>query len=125
MNTGRKIRSLALAVATTAGLAVAPGVANATSPAACPTDYGTNFQVRVQYCGSQNGYTAEAFNIGSEFWGHIEIWGPGINRQNGPDGPRPSVRVNGFGRGDLCAQGWRRNDNGSWSSVGLPCVTIR
>lgn len=103
---GKKTRVAGAVVLAVAGLTLAPSVAQAAPSVNCVDDYGTNFQVRVQYCGGQNGYTAEGFNhSGDGFWGHIEIWGPGMNRHNGPDG-------------------WRRNGNGTWSSVGLPCVTI-
>lgn len=86
-------------------------------------DYGTNHQVRVECWGTAAGYTAAGLAL-TDFYGHIDLWGPGIPRRSGPNGTRPTVSASGHGEGWVCAEGWRLNSDGTWSSVGLPCIYV-
>jgi opacity protein-like surface antigen len=77
-------------------------------------------------------YTGSGYQVWAEFTvtiarGHIDFRGPGGLRASSPDGPwsagADTARFSGRGSGQLCAEGWSYR-NGSWNSVGLPCVTI-
>lgn len=67
-------------------------------------------------------------------WGHHDSWGnngSGIKFKNGPENkpPDPFVRSwtdkNVPNNTQICAQGWKRNGDGSYTSEGLPCVVLR
>jgi hypothetical protein len=118
----RRLGGLLTTTAAAVSMFLIPGSAEA-SVLAC--DYGTNFQVRIQFChiGGRI-FDGEGLNIGDGFYGHIDVWGPGIARHHDGDRFRPNNTVRGEGSGYLCAEGWRRNNDGSWSSVGLPCVFV-
>ncbi len=77
-------------------------------------------------------YTGSGYQVWAEFRinvarGHIDFRGPGGLRASSPDGPWQAfvdtARFSGRGSGQLCAEGWSYA-NGSWTSIGLPCVTI-
>ncbi len=118
----RRLGGALAATGVVGALVLLPGSAQA-AEMAC--DYGTNGKVKIQFCQIGGGYfDGEGLNHSDGFYGHIDVWGPGIPRHNDGDRFRPNNTVRGYGSGWLCAEGWQLNSDGSWSSVGLPCVFV-
>lgn len=76
--------------------------------------------------GSAGSYSAiGSVEEGETYYGHIDLWGPGMEFRNGPEGPNPTVTGSGSGVGAACAQGWAALGGGRYESKGLPCVNVR
>jgi hypothetical protein len=84
--------------------------------------YGCNGSVCISVTGTAaRGYSSSG--IGSGFYGHIHVWGPGGLNVNGPTAWSPVASGSGRGSGKTCAQGWE-NVTGGYLSVGRPCETV-
>ncbi|MGZ0152863.1 hypothetical protein ACXJJ3_37800 [Kribbella sp. WER1] len=62
------------------------------------------------------------------FYGHIDVFGPDhVTHHSGPDRPwnagNQTTHFTGRGAGSVCAQAWKLETTGRYSSIGLPCVT--
>ncbi|GIG55912.1 hypothetical protein Lfu02_02840 [Longispora fulva] len=117
------------AIATIATLAatVAPFAAAGTAHASANGPSGCNNNVCIY-----TSYTGTGWRVWGEFRsgaaeGHIDFWGPNGFHASSPNGywtaGGDTQAWSGSGNGQLCAQGWSRA-NGTWSSVGLPCVAV-
>jgi hypothetical protein len=78
-------------------------------------------QVCVGFEGSKNGFYASATGFG--YWGHVDLWGPGVSFRNSTSKQDPSTSANGIGSGWLCAHGWEEK-NGNFNDMGFPCVEV-
>ncbi|MFF0574747.1 hypothetical protein ACFY19_05455 [Streptosporangium saharense] len=78
-------------------------------------------QVCVGYDGNKNGFFASTTGI--SFYGHVDLWGPGLSFRHSPDMQNPSTSANGIGSGWLCAHGWK-HENGNFVDMGFPCVEV-
>ncbi|GAA3071177.1 hypothetical protein [Streptosporangium carneum] len=78
-------------------------------------------EVCVEYSGSKNGFYAVTHGFG--FYGHVDLWGPGVSFRHSPDMQDPGVGANGIGAGWLCAHGWK-HENGNFIDMGFPCVEV-
>jgi hypothetical protein len=107
--------TLAAAAALPTLLASAPAQATALDGSACDR------QVCVGYQGNQNGFYASTTGFG--YYGHVDLWGPGISFRNSPTKQDPSTSANGIGSTWLCAHGWEEK-NGNLIDMGFPCVWV-
>ncbi len=78
-------------------------------------------EVCVEYSGDKNGFYGITHGFG--FYGHVDLWGPGVSFRHSPDGQDPGVGANGIGAGWLCAHGWK-HENGNYIDMGFPCVEV-
>lgn len=118
----RSLRTLlgAVAALVLTGTLTAPAHGQAKAIPGC--DWGTNHDVYVECQGGAGRYTAvgRARNF---FHGRIHLWGPNMDVWSDIR-DWPSASGAGHNAGRVCAEGWRLNPNGTWSSVGLPCVWV-
>ncbi|MEV4754938.1 hypothetical protein AB0J86_07475 [Micromonospora sp. NPDC049559] len=92
--------------------------------AAAPLDdSGCSRDTCIEMYGGAGGYSAIGY-ADDYFYGHVDLWGPGLPFRNGPEGPSPTVSGNGRGVGAVCAQGWASIGGGRYESRGLPCVDV-
>ncbi|MEV4091647.1 hypothetical protein [Streptosporangium saharense] len=78
-------------------------------------------EVCVEFSGDRNGFRAMAQGFG--FFGHVDLWGPGVSFRHSPDMQDPTTSANGLGSGWLCAHGWK-HENGNFVDMGFPCVEV-
>ncbi len=78
-------------------------------------------QVCVGFDGDRNGFFASATGI--SYYGHVDLWGPGVSFRNSPTFQNPSTSANGIGAGWLCAHGWK-HENGNYIDMGFPCIEV-
>ncbi|TDD20107.1 hypothetical protein [Nonomuraea diastatica] len=80
----------------------------------------------VKTCVTLTGNASKYFITGSGhgFFGHVHIWGPGVNRYSEIDFD-PSIRTVGKGAGKACAEGWDLANAPTGPSVGLACKDVR
>ncbi|SFJ65167.1 hypothetical protein SAMN04489731_1291 [Amycolatopsis regifaucium] len=72
---------------------------------------------------STRGYRAIA--VGTDYFGHVDLWGPGVSFRNSPTSSDPYTDQEGaLGSGWLCAHGWAHLSNGSYLDMGMPCVWV-
>ncbi|MEW9550638.1 hypothetical protein [Nonomuraea sp. NPDC050783] len=84
--------------------------------------YGCNYKTCVTLTGNATKYTIKGSGHG--FFGHVHIWGPGVNRYS-DIGPDPVVTALGRGAGKACAEGWDLVNAPLGPSVGLACKDVR
>jgi hypothetical protein len=60
---------------------------------------------------------------GSGYFGHIDLYGPGMGLKQTPDMNNPTRDAHGIGEGWLCAHGWRPAVSG-YEDMGWPCVYV-
>lgn len=85
---------------------------------------GCSVDTCIDVRGDAGGYSALGY-AEEDYYGHVDLWGPGMPFRNGPEGRRPTVAGNGRGVGSACAQGWAALGGGRYESRGLPCVSVR
>ncbi|RBQ21046.1 hypothetical protein DP939_08310 [Spongiactinospora rosea] len=64
-----------------------------------------------------------AIASGKDFYGHVDLWGPGITFRNSPTATNPSTDAHGLGSGWVCARGWAHS-GGQYIEMGWPCVHV-
>ncbi|MEV0390484.1 hypothetical protein [Nonomuraea sp. NPDC050643] len=80
----------------------------------------------VKTCVTLTGDASKYYITGSGrgFFGHVHVWGPGVNRYSAIDFD-PSIRTLGRGAGKACAEGWDLEHAPTGPSVGLACKDVR
>ncbi len=118
-----RLRRTLQAVTLAAAAAVPTLLAGAPAQAQAPVLEATacDRQVCVGYDGDKNGYYASATGFG--YYGHVDLWGPGITFRNSPSKQDPSISANGVGSTWLCAHGWKEQ-SGNFIDMGFPCVWV-
>jgi len=71
----------------------------------------------IQFRGDKNGFRALAYAV--NYYGHVDIWGPGITFEHSATGTDPKIAKNGSGRGWLCAYRWPPPANGRFIDMGI------
>ena len=91
-----------------------------------PHDSGCNRWVCIFSSGTGEDWNvAGQYNAADDdnFYGHIEIVLSGGNLwANGPDEWYPYWSAAGMGNQEVCVIGWQKNQDGSYTNVGEPCV---
>lgn len=85
---------------------------------------GCSVDTCIDVHGNAGAYSAVGY-ADEDYYGHVDLWGPGMPFRNGPTGRRPTVSGNGHGVGSACAQGWASLGGGRFESKGLPCISVR
>jgi hypothetical protein len=99
---------------------VPTGVATAAGTA-LPDITACSYRLCFTVLGDSAAFTLTAQGRG--FYGYIQLRAPGINYR-GPSGPDPTATVEGRGSGTACAQGWERQPDGTFTSIGMTCMPI-
>ncbi|RAL31677.1 hypothetical protein [Rhodococcus sp. AQ5-07] len=88
-----------------------------------PRAGGRNGCTNLDVLGGPQSWSASAYVYECKgFFGHIHIWGPGIDI-NSPTLGAPYLAVSGRGAGVVCAEAWA-HVNGGYQSWGRPCLTV-
>ncbi|MFD9944855.1 hypothetical protein ACFWYW_39535 [Nonomuraea sp. NPDC059023] len=90
--------------------------------AALKDAHGCNFKTCVTLTGNASKYYITGSGHG--FFGHVHIWGPGVNRYSDIRA-NPSITTLGRGAGKACAEGWDLQQPPTGPSVGLACKDVR
>jgi hypothetical protein len=90
---------------------------------------GSNGTVYITVVGTPSGWNAsgrwDGASANDDWTGHIQIIGPNGFSRNGANAYDPSLNnVTGTGAGQVCAIGWAKNANGTYTKQGEPCETI-
>lgn len=97
-------------------------LAGSAAAAPPPSSHGCSLQTCITLTGTAASYRATG--QGENFYGHVHIWGPGID-YNGPTGTNPVATRTSRGSGTVCAEGWEHLPNGTLRSKGLACNDVR
>lgn len=84
---------------------------------------GCSVDTCISVFGAAAGYSAVGY-ADDDWYGHVDLWGPGMPRGNSGDHFRPTTNSSGRGVGAACAEGWASLGGGRYESVGLPCVQV-
>lgn len=85
---------------------------------------GCSEETCISVFGAAGGYSAVG-HADDDWFGHVDLWGPGMPFGNSGDHFRPTTNASGRGVGAACAQGWASLGGGRYESKGLPCVNVR
>lgn len=85
---------------------------------------GCSVDTCISVFGTAGGYSAVGY-ADDDWYGHVDLWGPGMPKHGTGDHSRPTSNGTGKGVGAACAEGWASDGGGRYHSVGLPCVNVR
>ncbi|KZB83614.1 hypothetical protein [Amycolatopsis regifaucium] len=86
------------------------------------TGPGSGLTTCISFVGTRNSYAA--FARGAGYFGHVDLWGPGITFKQTGDENNPVIQGDGLGTGWLCAHGWAPVGSGHYVDMGFPCVFV-